>query len=328
MSRLDFLARLRRWIATRPGRLVLAGVTGFSAVVLTTIVPNEASAQAPSAVAPAPAAPAAPAPPATTGLTFPTQHPPAESAATAANPHAGGHADPHAPGAPHAAPHGSASAHGEAHGGSYHAPSDFNFADHARYTAEREKAARGEKDAHGNPIVPVTPFAYLLLNAAILFFIYYRAGKKPIADGLQARHDTVAKDLAESAKIKAEAEARLAEYTTRLETLEEELQRIKGDIIKAGEGERARIVKEAEEKAERMKKDATFLLDQEMKQLRLDMIAFTVEAASTAAEQVLKSRIGASDHERLADEYVKQLSQSPPSQSLGASPARPSGGAS
>lgn len=293
----QMVERIRRWLRSREGRLVLIGA------VAGVMVTGTAFAQDPHAAPPPAATTAEPA------------HP------VVADPHGGPVAPPHGqtpPGVaapqgttdPHAAPHAPGAGSAE-HGGEHavHHPEPFNFADINRYQAEKEKAARGEKDAHGNPIVPVTPYAYLLVNAAILFYIYYRAGKKPIVDGLQARHDAVAKELQEAARIKAEAEAQAQEYADKLEKLEEELERIKADTIKAGEADRERIIREAEEKAERMKKDAQFLLDQELKQLRNDMIVFTAEAAVAAAESVLRSKVTSADHDRLADEYLKDVSK-------------------
>lgn len=270
------LARIKRWLRSRHGRMILVGAVA-GVTIAGTALAKDPHADPHAAPPPAAAAPAA----------HPGQAAQAEHAA---------------------GPHGSASAeHGGAH--AVHHPEPFNFADTTRYQLEKEKAAKGEKDAHGNPIVPVTPYAYLLINAAILFLIYYRVGKKPVMDGLQARHDAVAKELQEAARIKAEAEAQAAEYSDKLERLEEELERIKADTIKAGEADRARIIREAEEKAERMKKDAQFLLDQELKQLRNDMIAFTAQAAVAAAESVLKSRITPADQERLADDFLKDVSK-------------------
>lgn len=324
----ELLKVVRRWLRSRQGRLVLIGavasatITGVAAAQQPTatvvppaptviVAPNPSveimkpaasipeppvvhepppPAAAPTAVAPAPE------PQHGAGVPFPTAHPPAEQAG----------------GAAHGAAHGdNAPAHGgEGHaatGHVVHHPEAFNFADTERFRIEKEQAARGEKDAHGKPIVPVTPYAYLLINAALLFGLYYKFGKKPIVSGLQERHDTIAKELAEASRIKDEAEARAAEYQSKLERLEDELQIIKADIIKAGEADRARIVKEAEEKAERMKKDAQFLLDQELKQLRNDMIAFTAEAAVAAAESVLKAKVTPSDHDRLNDEFLKEI---------------------
>jgi len=320
----ELLKVVRRWLRSRQGRLVLVGavagatITGVAAAqdptatavapAPTVIVAPNPSAEVmkpaasmpeppavheppPPAAAPTAAAPA-PEPQHGAGVPFPTAHPPAEQAGGAA----------HGTNAP-------------AHGGDGHAatghvvhhPEAFNFADTERFRIEKEKAARGEKDAHGKPIVPVTPYAYLLINAGLLFALYYKFGKKPIVSGLQERHDTIAKELAEASRIKDEAEARAAEYQSKLERLEDELQIIKADIIKAGEADRARIVKEAEEKAERMKKDAQFLLDQELKQLRNDMIAFTAEAAVAAAESVLRAKVTSADHDRLNDEFLKEI---------------------
>lgn len=276
MTARELMAQVRRWLRSRPGRLALIGAAATLGVT------GVASAQE---HAPAPV----------------VQQMPEAQHAPAGAPHAA------APAGHEAAGHEAA---GGEHGGEHavHHPAPFNFADIPRFQQEKEQAARGDKDAHGNPIVPVTPYAYLLLNAGILFAIYYRYGKKPVVDGLQARHDTIAKELIEAAKIKEEAEAKAKEYDDKLAQLGTELERIKADIIKAGEADRARIVKEAEEKAERMTKDAQFLLDQELKQLRNDMLAFTAEAAITAAEAVLKSRVSAADHERLSADYLDEIS--------------------
>lgn len=272
MTARQLMNQVRRWLRSRQGRIVLVGA--LASLGVTGVAAAQEHAAPHAAPAGAPAAPAgAPAAPA-------------------------GHAAPgHEPGG-----------HEGGHEGGHHDPAPFNFADIPRFTQEKEQAARGDKDAHGNPIVPVTPYAYLLINAAILFGIYYYYGKKPVVDGLQARHDTIAKELIEAAKIKADAEAKAKEYDEKLAHLGTELERIKADIIKAGEADRARIVKEAEEKAERMTKDAQFLLDQELKQLRNDMIAFTADAAIAAAEAVLKSKVSASDHERLSAEYLDEVS--------------------
>ncbi len=285
MSARELLNQVRRWLRSRQGRAVLVGALASLAVT------SVAAAQEP---APAPAPAPAPQPPA-----GPAVHP--GHAAPAG--HAAAPAGAHEP----AGAHGAASAHEGGHGGGHHDPAPFNFADVPRFQQEKEMAARGDKDAHGNPVVPVTPYAYLLINAGILFFIYYKAGKKPVADGLQARHDSIAKELIEAAKIKADAEAKAKAYDEKLAQLGTELEQIKADIIKAGEADRARIVKEAEEKAERMKKDAQFLLDQELKQLRNDMLAYTADAAIAAAEAVLKSKVSAADHERLAAEYLDEV---------------------
>jgi F-type H+-transporting ATPase subunit b len=224
-------------------------------------------------------------------------HPAAQAAPNAPSPEAAGEGE-HAGGE-----HESAEAEELHH--ETGAPPAFNFADFDRFAKEKE----AQKEGHGTPVIP---YVYLLINALILYGMYYYLGKKPISEGLQSRRDTIAKELDEATKIKEEAAAKLEEYTERLDKLDAELDRLKAELTLAGEKDRDRIVKEAEEKAARMKKDAQFLLDQEMKQLRIDLQKYAVEAAMRAAEQAIKTKISSQDHDRVADEYVANIGKLPP----------------
>src|SRR5262245_36682847 len=100
--------------------------------------------------------------------------------------------------------------------------------------------------------------------------------------------------------MKEEAEERARMYQAQLERLEEDQNLAVRALVEAGEGERERIVREAEEKAARMQKDAQFLIEQEMKQIRHDLTREAVEAAVRAAEELLRKRVTAADQERLA----------------------------
>ena len=53
-----------------------------------------------------------------------------------------------------------------------------------------------------------------------------------------------------------------------------------------------------------MRKDAEFLVEQEMKQIRQDLWRDTVEVAVTAAEDLLKKRVTPADQERIAEDYL------------------------
>ena len=68
-----------------------------------------------------------------------------------------------------------------------------------------------------------------------------------------------------------------------------------------------RIVREAEEKATRMQKDAEFLLEQERKQVRMDLQREAVQAALVAAEALLRGKLTMADQERVAEEFLATL---------------------
>ncbi len=151
------------------------------------------------------------------------------------------------------------------------------------------------------------PYVALLINFSLLAFGYYYFGKKPLAQALKNQRDSVAKQIEEAQRMKHEAEERAKQYQSKLRDLETELASTRLALQEAGKGERDRIVREAEEKAVRMQKDATFLLDQEMKQMRLDLQREAVEAALLSAEELLSKRVTQADQERLAEEFLSSL---------------------
>ena len=153
------------------------------------------------------------------------------------------------------------------------------------------------------------PYAAMLINFVVLVAAYYLLGKKGVTEGLKSRRDTIAKDIEEAQRMKHEAEARAKLYQSKLEHLETELAETKVALQEAGKSERDRIVKDAEEKAVRMQKDAAFMLEQESKQLRIDLQREAVLVALTAAEDVLRKRVTAADQDRLAEEFLASLEQ-------------------
>ena len=145
-----------------------------------------------------------------------------------------------------------------------------------------------------------------------LMWLIAHYGKKPVSQFLNARRASIEHGLEEAAQMKRQAEAKYREYAGRLEKLDEELDALRAEMIKAGEAERNRIVTEAESKAARMRKDAEFMIAQQMKQLRIDLTREAVDAAIGAAERVLKERTTSADHERLARDYLGRLAKGPP----------------
>jgi F-type H+-transporting ATPase subunit b len=154
------------------------------------------------------------------------------------------------------------------------------------------------------------PFLAAIANFAILLFLYYRVGKKPIMNALAERRKSIAKEIEEAQRLKQEAEERAKQYQAKLLNLDQELAEAKQALVDAGKGEKERIIKEAEEKAARMRKDTEFLVEQETKQIRQDLWRDTVDVAVGAAEDLLRRRITQADQERIAEDYLADLARS------------------
>ncbi len=194
-----------------------------------------------------------------------------------------------------------------------------------------ERAAPGEP-AQGDPAESETPapmnwtdfgsktppFVAVLVNFAILAAAYYWLGKKPIAAALQNRRDSIAKDIEEAQRAKAAAEQRATIYQAKLEKLEDEVRAARVALVRAGEAERERIVGDAEAKAERLRSEARFLVEQELKQIKQDLWREAVEAAVAGAQELLSARVTPADQERLAEDYLASLATP-----KGASPGSP-----
>jgi F-type H+-transporting ATPase subunit b len=151
------------------------------------------------------------------------------------------------------------------------------------------------------------PYIAMLINFGILAAGFYLFGKGPITEGLKTRRDNIARDIEEAQRMKHEAEERAKTYQAKLELLEQEMVAAREALVRSGEAERDRILREAEAKAERMRRDAEFLVEQELKQIRVDLWRDAVDTAVVAAEELLKKRVTPADQERLAEDYLADL---------------------
>lgn len=188
---------------------------------------------------------------------------------------------------------------------------------------EKQSETATEQHEDGEAPAPVNwtqfggespPFIAVIINFGILAAGYYLLGKRPIATALENRRDTISKSIADAQRMKDEAEARAKTYQAKLQRLEEDARAAREALRRAGEAEHQRIVSEAEAKAERIRRDAEFVLEQEIKQLRLDLWKGAADAAVTAAAEILKQRVTPIDQERLAENYLAELGvpESPP----------------
>jgi len=190
------------------------------------------------------------------------------------------------------------------HGAEEHAPSfdDVNWI----YGFLGEKAG-AEPSLLWRPKGMPVPFGALALNAAVLYWLLFKYGRKPIGDALRARKQRIMKGMEDAARMKAEAEASLAKYQKQLDEIDDEVARIKREMDEAGEAERARILSEAKERRARMERDARLLVEQELKVARESLTRETVRAAVKTAEATLIAKIGDADQQRLAEEFLASI---------------------
>ena len=198
--------------------------------------------------------------------------------------------------------HAEHAAHAE-HGG-HHVPTfdDINW--FSGWFGEREGV---EPSLMFRPKGMPAPFGMWLLNAALLYGFLIRVAKKPLSKALKDRKSTILRGMDEAARMKRDAEKRLADYEAKLERIEEEVERVRREMREAAHAEREKILADARTRRERMEKDAQLLVAQELAAARESLKVEMVTAAMGSASVAVKSRLRPDDQQRLADEYLAGL---------------------
>lgn len=231
---------------------------------------------------------------------------------------------------PHRRPHRVPVAHHEEeeHGGGEHhcpghgpddAPPKMNLW-HGIFMADMEKAQRGgiwsllyRYENPKNPCDPKNeppPFLASLINFGIVAFILYRFGRKPLAEALVKRKQTIMADIDTATKLKEAAEARLDEYEEKIENMEEKLEEVRAEYKAQAEIEKKHLLTEAEERRARMRRDAEFRIEQELKAARAELLREAVVNAVAAAEELVQKQIAAKDLDKMSTDYLASIGPS------------------
>jgi F-type H+-transporting ATPase subunit b len=166
------------------------------------------------------------------------------------------------------------------------------------------------------------PFLASLINFAALVAFAVIVGKKPLRQALVKRKETMLRDIEDAQRMRDAAQKRLAEYETKLDKIHEELERVRRDFRAQGERDKERIVLEAKERRERLKRDAEILISQEAKQMRQELIVEIVGEATRLAGELLAKEMTLGDHDKFAETFLAELRSGARPRGLGV--ARPS----
>ncbi len=146
-----------------------------------------------------------------------------------------------------------------------------------------------------------------VVNFSLLVFLIRWKTKKPLAGFLEARREEIERGMAEATVLKTKAEAVFNEYTERMKTLDQELDKLRSDMAKSAEQDKARIVAEAEEASRRLRTETEAQIVRLAEQLETQIRREVVEAALGAAEKAVREKTTADDQRRLAETFAKDI---------------------
>lgn len=152
-----------------------------------------------------------------------------------------------------------------------------------------------------------TPLFAAILNLAILGYVVYHFGRKPIGEALVKRKQDIMQEIETATRLENEAQARLDELEAKFDKIHETLKALKAEYAAQAEVEKKHIISEAEERRARMRRDAEFRVDQELRAARITLMQDAVANATTAAEEIIRKRTAQADIDRMSEEYLASL---------------------
>ncbi|MGB9082335.1 MAG: ATP synthase F0 subunit B [Desulfuromonadaceae bacterium] len=168
----------------------------------------------------------------------------------------------------------------------------------------------GEGAHHVDSGAQMKDFGWRVLNFAVLAGIIVWALKKADVKGsLAARQADIEKSLKDAETARDTAEAKLREYSARLDQASKEIDELHAAIVREGEQEKSRIIAEANSAAEKIVAQAALSAEQETVKARNELRAEAARLAVEIATGKLSGAIQKNDHDRFVGEYLDKVVQ-------------------
>ncbi len=151
---------------------------------------------------------------------------------------------------------------------------------------------------------------YHAINLVIFITIIVKLAGPAVLDALKSRSENIASEIVEAKRLHEEAQELLADYDTRLASLESEAKSILDEYRNMGEQERDRIINQAQVEADRIRSESVKVAESEFARAKERIEFEVVDKAINAATQVIVERLSDEEHARLTSDYFVELESS------------------
>ncbi len=156
---------------------------------------------------------------------------------------------------------------------------------------------------------PRIGLGYLIINFVVLAFLIHRLIIRKLIDDNAARHNDIKHQVEAAQASLREAQAALADYKVRMESVAQESETILAQARKTAESDRQRMLGEAELEVERFKASAMATAQREVNLRRAEIEGEVVDRAIARASELLTARFTEADHGRLVDDFAVDLAK-------------------
>jgi F-type H+-transporting ATPase subunit b len=212
-----------------------------------------------------------------------------------------------------AAAHGAEDAtveHGEAHGVHEDPTRTFNW---TSFSYKGKDLHGGTFDTTEDPSDEAMspPFIAMVFNFALLVGLLVWKLRSPARQFAEKRHNEIKSALDEAAKLRAEAQRQVEEYSRKVAEAEGEVEKLLSDIRADALAEKQRIIAAAEQQAEVLKRDADQRIAAEIERARRELEHDVVLAAIGIAEKLLREKTSTADHNKLIEGFLGDVAREP-----------------
>jgi len=143
---------------------------------------------------------------------------------------------------------------------------------------------------------------FLLLAGVLVYFL-----RKPFSSFLKERSDLLRKAIDDAAKARAEAAERLAAIETRTAKLADEIAGMNAKMDVEAAAEARRLQETAAVEISRIRAQAEFTGEQEVKKAREELRREASLLSARAAEELVRKTLSPEDQERLVRENLEKI---------------------
>lgn len=148
---------------------------------------------------------------------------------------------------------------------------------------------------------------YYIINFLVMVFLLYYFVRKPLANYLTTRADTIREQVETSRKLREEAIAKYEEAKTKLDQLEAELDAMRKHFAEEGEVAKKRMVEAAERAAAKLDRNADLLVQQELRGARKRVRDELVSLALQKAEGKLRAELNEAAQTKMITAFIDSL---------------------
>ena len=176
--------------------------------------------------------------------------------------------------------------------------------------AHGEQAAGEHGGGHVAPMITAEKLKDLFwrtVNFIALVLILVKFLAKPIANGLSGRRRGIQEELEALEAKRDEAERSYKEFEARLAGMEKEMDSVVEKAIAMAQDEKARILNEAEQSAEEVKRQAEAAVQAAIVDAKGKLQDEVAEQAAAMAEELIVKNLTAKDQVAITEQYLERV---------------------